>query len=381
MTSAVTHAESGMDSRSKDGVGIWKHALILAVLLGFSGLLFGGFAVYKSQAPIPAQVVDESGRVIATAETISGGKAVYHKYNLMNYGSTLGHGAYLGPDFTAETLHILTISMQDYYARAQFGAAFDRLSADRQAGIADRVKTELKTNRYDASDGTLTLTAGQAYGLEQVRAHYREMFTKGNAERALPPGLIQEAHMPATDRAYVAAGDQIDQISDFFMWTAWLSTVNRPGLEYSYTNNWPFDAEAGNTVTFTSVIWSAISVTLLILFLAVILFLYQRFKMAPEENIEAAAKLRLSADALTPSQRKTAKYFAIVTVLLLVQTLLGALMAHYYVEGSSFYGFDILGVLPGARGIRPIQARNGGRKGLPLQGVLLVPRAFSKLLG
>ncbi|MHB1158998.1 MAG: nitric-oxide reductase large subunit [Chloroflexota bacterium] len=340
---AVTAAQA---IPSSGGVGLWKHALILAILIGFSGLLFGGFAVYRSQAPIPTKIVDQSGTLLTTGEAVSGGKAVYQKYNLMDYGSVLGHGAYLGPDFTADSLHLMTVAMRGYHARAQFGADFSRLSADQQAAIAERVKTELKANRYDAATGTLTLSASQAYGLEQVRAHYQRLFIQGDVERALPPDLIQEQHMPATDRAYVAQGDQIQQMADFFVWTAWLSAVNRPGLDYSYTNNWPFDAAAGNDVTLAAVLWSGVSVTLLVLFTALILFLYHRFRMSMEGNLEAAKTLKLSTSTLTPSQRKTAKYFAVVTLLLLVQTLLGALMAHYYVQGDSFYGLDIMSLLP-----------------------------------
>jgi nitric oxide reductase subunit B len=44
--------------------------------------------------------------------------------------------------------------------------------------------------------------------------------------------------MPATNRAFVADGDQIQQISGFFTGTAWLSVANRPDQPYSYTNNW-----------------------------------------------------------------------------------------------------------------------------------------------
>ena len=340
---AVTAAQT---SPPRGGVGLWKHALILVILLGFTGLVMGGFAVYRDQAPIPNKIVDESGKLLSTGQEISGGKAVYQKYDLMDYGSTLGHGSYLGPDFTADSLHVMTLSMQDYYARAQYGVDLARLGTEQQAGITAKVQKELKTNRYDAATGTLTLSAAQAYGLEQVRAHYRQMFTQGDPERALPPQLIQEQHMPATDRAYVAPGDQIRQIADFFTWTAWLSTVDRPGLSYSFTNNWPFDAAAGNTLTFSSVIWSAISVTLLVLFVGVILFLYHRYRMYMEENPEAAKTLKLSDAPLTPSQRKTAKYFAVVTLLFLAQTLVGALLAHYYAQGDSFYGMDILALLP-----------------------------------
>jgi nitric oxide reductase subunit B len=340
---AVTAARA---NPPKGGSGLWKHALILVTLLGFTGLIMGGFAVYRDEAPIPTRVVDESGKLLATGQQIAGGKAVYQKYDLMDYGSTLGHGSYLGPDFTADSLHVMTLSMQDFYARAQYGSGFAGLNAEQQAAITARVQADLKTNRYDAATGTLTFTAAQAYGLEQVQAHYRQMFTQGDPERALPPRLIEEQHMPAADRAYVAPGDQIQQIADFFTWTAWLATVDRPGLNFSFTNNWPFDAVAGNTLTFSSIIWSAVSVTLLVLFVAVILFLYHRYQVHMEGDTEAARTLKLNTAPLTPSQRKTAKYFVVVTLLFLVQTLLGGLLAHYYADGSGFYGLNLLSMLP-----------------------------------
>ena len=49
-------------------------------------------------------MVTPTGDELATNRTIKGGQAVYMKYGLMNYGTVLGHGAYLGPDFTAQSL-------------------------------------------------------------------------------------------------------------------------------------------------------------------------------------------------------------------------------------------------------------------------------------
>ena len=46
---------------------------------------------------------------------------------------------------------------------------------------------------------------------------------------------------------------------------------------------------------------------------------------------------------ITPSMRATAKYFWVVLALFLTQILLGAITAHYQVEGQKFYGFDSLG--------------------------------------
>src|SRR5690606_7991278 len=48
----------------------------------------------------------------------------------------------------------------------------------------------------------------------------------------------------------------------------------------------------------------------------------------------------------TPSMRATLKYFWVVTALILVQVLLGAVVAHYGVEGTAFYGFPLAEFLP-----------------------------------
>jgi nitric oxide reductase subunit B len=49
---------------------------------------------------------------------------------------------------------------------------------------------------------------------------------------------------------------------------------------------------------------------------------------------------------VTPSMRATAKYFWVVLALFLVQILLGAITAHYQVEGQDFYGFALSEILP-----------------------------------
>lgn len=48
----------------------------------------------------------------------------------------------------------------------------------------------------------------------------------------------------------------------------------------------------------------------------------------------------------TPSQRATMKYFFVVAILWVVQVGLGAITAHYGVEGSGFYGIPLDKWLP-----------------------------------
>jgi len=44
--------------------------------------------------------------------------------------------------------------------------------------------------------------------------------------------------------------------------------------------------------------------------------------------------------------KATAKYFWVVTALIVVQIILGGITAHYAVEGQAFYGFPLAEYLP-----------------------------------
>ncbi len=48
----------------------------------------------------------------------------------MEHGTLWGHGAYLGPDYTAEYLHRLAEIARDTEAMAKYGKSFAELSPD-----------------------------------------------------------------------------------------------------------------------------------------------------------------------------------------------------------------------------------------------------------
>ena len=48
----------------------------------------------------------------------------------------------------------------------------------------------------------------------------------------------------------------------------------------------------------------------------------------------------------TPSMKATRKYFYVVIGLILAQVGMGAITAHYAVEGNSFFGFPLAQILP-----------------------------------
>jgi nitric oxide reductase subunit B len=316
-----------------------KSILIFTILISFTVLLVGGYWIFKEMAPRPKEVRSESGKVLMTKETIIGGQAVFQKYGLMDYGTVLGHGSYMGPDYTAEALKIYTEGMQEYKAKELYNKPFSQLSKDEKTIIRDKVIKEMRKNRYNPVTDVLVLTDAQVYGLEKVRDYYRDVFTNGDGW-GLKKGLIKESDMPKAHRAWVADSDQIQQIADFFFWTAWLSSTPRIGDHITYTNNWPYYEDAGNTMSFSAMWWSGASVTILILFVGIILFFFYRYQLSMQEAYKEGQfpVIDLRKQPLTSSQVKSGKYFAIVAVLFFVQSMFGALLAHYYVEPDSFFG-------------------------------------------
>lgn len=320
--------------------GLWKHALLITMLFGFTVMLVGGWFLYRSRAPIPRSVVDPKGEVLFTAQDIQAGQELFRKRDLMNYGSVLGHGAYLGPDYTADALHWLVEGMQS----AKTNGAYDRLSAEQKAAVDAQVARELKENRYDSRTGVLTFTSDQAHAWRDIVARYERTFRSGEPARALPEGSLLPA-AEGGDNA-VRHGEAARQFAAFVTWTAWLSAARRPEANHSYTNNWPFDPQAGNGVTAGAMLWSAASVAGLIFFLAVILYLHHRYRLAPVEVERPNYSVDIGRLPLSASQKATAKYFVIALVLFLVQSLLGAKLAHDYADGASFFGIPLSKWLP-----------------------------------
>src|SRR5947199_1943521 len=80
----------------------WMQAILIVFLIGFLILGMLAYRTYTDAPPIPARVLDANDEVIFTGEDISSGQEVLLRNALIEYGAIFGHGAYLGPDFTAD---------------------------------------------------------------------------------------------------------------------------------------------------------------------------------------------------------------------------------------------------------------------------------------
>ena len=108
----------------------WVQAVALVMLFGFFVLGLLAYRTYQEQPPVPVRVVDPAGREVFTGADVEAGQKLFLRYGLMQYGSIFGHGAYLGPDFTADYLHRAALDVRDRYGgerSAAIPAATDAL--------------------------------------------------------------------------------------------------------------------------------------------------------------------------------------------------------------------------------------------------------------
>jgi nitric oxide reductase subunit B len=170
----------------------WWIPLLAVMTLGGAGVLFMGLRTYQGAPPIP-DFVAPSGQVLATRADVLDGQAVFQKYALMQHGSMFGDGGARGPDYTASALHCMARSMNDFYAnecRLAKGAEPTRADLD---AIAERVRRELKENRWRAADNTVVLPDGQAHAYGEVAQWVRQCFAGLGAEPFAPGDYVTDA--------------------------------------------------------------------------------------------------------------------------------------------------------------------------------------------
>ena len=96
----------------------WRRSAIVTIVLCFCVLGWLAKLTYSGAPPIPERVVGPDGAVLFTDADIAAGQQVFLRYGLMENGTIWGHGAYLGPDFSAEYLHTLALDAENDRCRA-----------------------------------------------------------------------------------------------------------------------------------------------------------------------------------------------------------------------------------------------------------------------
>ena len=313
----------------------WWLPLLIIFVVSFFGVWMIGSHTYSEAPPIP-DFTSQTGQPVYTKKDILNGQQIFQKYALMEYGSMFGDGANRGPDYSAEALHLTAQFMSDYYSKSTNNQVNDQ--SLQQYGIAELVKREIKSNSYQASTNSVKLTEAQAYAATELVKYYKDVF-QGSGEGAFKPGN------------YITDDEELRTLSAFFFWGSWVCGTERPGKDYSYTHNWPFDPDAGNSPSTAVVIWSIVGSLGLILGLGIVLYYHGKLDNLDDDAFTKNAsplmtKLGVAEFKPTATQYATYKYFYAAILLFVVQVLAGILTVHDFVGFVNFWGFDISEPLP-----------------------------------
>ncbi|QDV47064.1 Nitric oxide reductase subunit B [Stieleria neptunia] len=308
--------------------------LAFAAVMIVSFLILGwiGTRIFQEMPPIPDRFVTTDGVTLVDSGEIGEGQNVWQSMGGMQVGSVWGHGSYVAPDWTADWLHREAVFILDKWGTEEFGNPFAELNAEQQGQLTGRLAEQLHENNYDASTGIATVSPIRAEAFASNVEHYKTVFIDGNADYAIPAGAI-------------SSEERLRKLSAFYFWTSWAAVTTRPGDIASYTNNWPHEPLVGNRPTGDNIVWTGVSVIVLLAGISAMAWWYASRREEEEEG-HAHTSDPLSLWEATPSQKATIKYFWVVAALILVQMTLGIVAAHYGVEGDGFYGFPLAEYLP-----------------------------------
>ena len=277
----------------------------------------------KEVPPLPKQVSSVNGEVLYTYDDIVNGKAMFQQFDLMDYGSLLGMGAYLGPDFTTEFLHKRAVFLNNYYANEFYSKDFDALNDMEKNYVKARVIQDIKQQTSLKEEGVF-YTEASTLAYKANKEYLIEFLTKGDEKRAWRAGIIRE--------------DEAALIAAFFDWSQLVSSSVRPTADdgRSWSNNWPPEPLIDQDVTFTSHLVSLIEFLLLWALTIVIVYLAYEY-IFNKEHADGELAEPLKITKIFPSQEKLLKYIPIVALFVLIQMVLGGYLAHIYADPTDHF--------------------------------------------
>ena len=312
---------------------------IAVMVISFAVLGFYGGEIYRKAPPVPEKVVTAEGKVLFTGADIRDGQNVWQSIGGQEVGTVWGHGSYVAPDWSADWLHRESEYILSELSKSEFGKEFDQLDESQQSMLKTRLQREMRTNTYDEETGVITVSSLRAGAYLSNSRYYRGLFMDD-------PALQETRDAYAIPKNSIKSEERMELMNAFFFWAAWACITERPGKDITYSNNWPPDEVIGNKPAGSLLLWTGFSVMVLLLGIGLLAYYYARNREEEPDRSLLPENDPLSGEKPTPSMKATLKYFWIVTLLILVQVILGAVTAHYGVEGGGFYGIDLSSILP-----------------------------------
>ncbi len=296
--------------------GLYTSFWFIAIIM-VSVLIYYTATLQKEVPPIPKVVVSDSGEVLYTHDDIVQGKGLFQEFDLTDWGTLLGMGAYIGPDFTTDFFHKRAEYLYDFYGYKMFGKPNKELTDIERGAVKERVKQDFHQQTH-LNEEKVVYTTPSAEAFKSNVKYLTNLLVNGDKERAFPGGVIRP--------------DEAKKIAAFVDWSQLVASSWRPGTERSWSNNWPNEpmVDQGNSWINNSIsLWEFLILwTLTIL----VIFLSYEFLFKKDENDKLEEPLKITK--LFRSQKKLLKYVPIVAALFVVQLFLGGYLSHLYTEPS-----------------------------------------------
>ncbi|MGH7092512.1 MAG: nitric-oxide reductase large subunit [Stellaceae bacterium] len=327
----MTTTGAGLPDRPREDTvsNVLKWVLLAVAVASFAILGWTTDLTYKEAPPFPDRFVAADGAVLMSAADIVAGKAGFQKADLMDYGSLYGMGSYFGEDYTAANLVRLATLTEDNIAKAKFGKPLAQLPPEVQASVKTAMQVALQG--IDLSKPVATVSEPVAAAMTTLRGDIAQ-------------SLLRHDYAKGWTQAYSLDPQSAALTADFLIYSSLTTVARRPGLTWSWTQNWPYEPLVGNTPTTSTFAWTWISFCFAFFAFGAVLFIYELFLNDPDQAPMDPVLARFAS--LTESQRRVGKYFLVVAAILLLQILAGSIMAHYYTDRTSFYGIPVDRFLP-----------------------------------
>ena len=326
----TTVAAARFDQQAEDPVSnVLKWVLLVVAIASFAILGWTTKLTYEAAPPFPDRFVAANGTPLMTAADIVSGKAGFQKADLMDYGSLYGMGSYFGEDYTAAYLVRLATLTEGNIAKAHGVKDLSELSAEQRASARAAMQAELQG--IDLTKQVAVIPDPLAAAITTLRGEIVQT-------------LLHHDFAKGWSQAYSLDQQSAERTADFLIYSSLTTVARRPGTDASWTQNWPFEPLVGNTPTTSTFRWTWISFCFTFFAFGAVLFIYQRYLNDPDVAPMDPVLSRFMP--LTASQRRIGKYFLVVAGVLLLQILVGSIMAHYYSDRTSFYGIEVDRFLP-----------------------------------
>ena len=203
---------------------LWM-AFFAVILVSFAVLGYYGGEIYRQAPPVPERITTVEGTVIWRGQDIKEGQNVWQSIGGQQLGSIWGHGAYVAPDWSADWLHRECLWRLDAWSQQEHGKPFGKLDATAQATLNARLKSEVRTNTFDADTSEITITTDRARAVEAIGRYYAAIFgdaqefpddVKHVADGGMSSAELRSAYaIPANT---VRDADRQDKLNAFFFY-------------------------------------------------------------------------------------------------------------------------------------------------------------------